>query len=113
MVHVVYAGSATEDFRLSDPKARHEVVFCEVADENGVPLAPSAQEPTGAAGAAGAADDSPRAVQSLYCRLFTAGFTQLIVSGSGFTTVKYDLALKDGECSVVKPFVLDSPDAGS
>jgi len=117
LVHVVYAGSGFEDFRLADPHAPHEVAFCQVADENGVPLDPSAQAPTDAdaAGAAGAAGsgDSPPVVESLYCKLWTKGFTQLRVSGSGFATAEYDLTPKEGQCTGLVVKVLDSPDAGS
>jgi hypothetical protein len=121
VVHVTYAGSAKEDFRLSDPDARHKVTFCRPADKNGAPLDASAPETTlldgggGAAGAAGATGSGaesldPNVVAALYCELWTAGFTELSISGSGFTTVDYDLTPKDDECTIEKECVLDSPD---
>jgi hypothetical protein len=116
VVHVTYAGAGTEDFRLSDRNARQEVAFCLVADELGVPLAKGAPQPmndaeaAGAAGAAGPSGDAPEQVLALYCEFYTAGFTRLKVSGSGFTTVDYQLAKKS--CTVNKEFVLDLPDAG-
>ena len=118
VVRVTYAGSALEIFRLSDPTAPHKVAFCRVADANGAPLDASTAEPTGAAGAAGAsaepdADEPAVEVDAIYCDLWTAGFTELNVSGTGFDTVKYELAPKAGLCTVAPPpFVLDSPDAG-
>lgn len=114
LVHVIYAGSASEDFMLSRPNLRHEVLFCQIADEQGVPLDPSAQESAAAAGAAGASADSGASAsgaQSLYCKLWTKGFATLIVSGSsgGFISKQYELAPKDGVCTVTKEFVLDAP----
>lgn len=133
VVHVTYAGSGAEDFRLSDPKALTEVTFCRIADKSGEPLKPSATESMGgtsadgAAGAAGASDTASASgasgapgtenpaegVEALYCTFYTGGFAQITVSGTGFETAKFDLAPKDGECTVYEPtFVLDSPDAG-
>jgi len=125
VVHVTYAGSAEEEFRLADPKARHEVTFCQLADENGTPVSGSAATATGldgAAGAAGAAGtagaagvlgtDASNAVISLYCELRTAGFTELEISGSGFTTQNYELRPRDDRCAVQREFTLDAPDAG-
>jgi len=119
VVHVTYAGSAEEEFRLSDPKARHEVTFCQLVDEMGNPLDGSASTATGldgiagAAGAAGAAgSDNSSAVMSLYCELRTAGFTELEVSGSGFTTQDYELRPRDDRCALQREFTLDA-DAGS
>ena len=122
VVHVAYAGSGVENFRLSEPNAPTEVTFCQVADEDGVPVASSAPQAGGADGAAGAAgaasvadsDNRPQSAAALYCRLYTAGFTQLKITGTGFETANYDLAPKEGRCTVHEPpFVLDSPDAGS
>ena len=112
-VHVTYAGSAEETFRLAEPNARHDVTFCQIADENGAPLDASAPA-SGAAGAAGADSLEPaNFVATLYCELWTSGYAQIKVSGSGFDTVKYELAPKEGLCTVDEPpFVLDSPDAG-
>ncbi|MEI9937121.1 MAG: hypothetical protein WDO69_07835 [Pseudomonadota bacterium] len=114
VVQVTYAGSAEEDYRLSDRNARHEVVFCQVADENGTPVDASAPDAVGGAGAAGAAGagNAPDVVESLFCAFYTAGFTHIKVSGSGFETVEYDLAPKGDVCTVNEPLTLDSPDAG-
>lgn len=129
VVHVTYAGSGKEDFRLSHPDARLEVTFCRTVDENGMSFdasgaAPAAgggsAEALGAAGAGGAAgaleaasdEDDSRAVTALACDLWTAGFTGLKVSGTGFATVEYELTPKQDRCTVEKAFVLDSPDAG-
>ena len=117
VVRVTYAGSAVEYFRLSDTSAPHnKVAFCQVADEKGTPLAPPGREAAGAAGAAGAVADSGEpepAVAAIYCELWTGGFTELKVTGTGFDTVSYDLAPKRDLCTVDEPpFVLDSPDAG-
>ena len=127
VVRVTYAGSALEIFRLSDPTAPHKVAFCRVADKSGAPLDASTAQPTGAAGAPGAAgaagaagasvepdaDEPTMEVPAIYCDLWTAGFTELNVSGTGFDTVKYELAPKAGVCNVdAPPFILDSPDAG-
>ncbi len=115
VVHVTYAGSGMENFRLSDQRAPHKVAFCQVLDEDGAPLDAPASEVTGTAGAAGAGADSgdgAQGVAAIYCELWTAGFTELKVSGTGFATVKYDLAPKEGLCTVDEPsLVLDSPDA--
>jgi len=110
VVHFIYAGSGSEDFRLSEPGARHEAAFCQVADENGDPLEASAPVITGAAGAGGESETPPPVVESIYCALWTAGFTQIEVSGTGFTTMGYDLT-KAGRCTVERRIVLDSPDA--
>ena len=115
VVHVTYAGAAEEKFRLSDPKALKDVTFCKLADQDGVPLEPSAPQAMGAAAAAGAADsDNPsQGVAALYCELYTGGSTQLKVSGTGFDTQDYDLAPSADLCTVIPPpFVLDSADAG-
>jgi len=115
VVHVTYAGSAEEDFRLSEPNARHEVTFCQFADENGTRLADSASTATGldgAAGAAGAQSDASTAVASLYCELRTSGFTELEVSGSGFITQDYELRPRDDRCTLEREFILDLADAG-
>ncbi len=115
VVRVTYAGSAVENFRLSDRSAPHKVAFCQLMDENGARLDAPTPEPNGTAGAAGAADadDRTEVVSAIYCELWTAGFTELKVSGTGFDTVEYDLAPKDGQCTVDEPtLVLDSPDAG-
>jgi hypothetical protein len=126
VVHVTYGGSAVENFRLSDESAPHnKVAFCQVADEYGTPLAPSAPsapegtDAAGAAGVAGAAGAGPDSgdpapdVAAIYCELWTGGFTELEITGTGFETRDYDLAPKKGVCTVNEaPFVLDSPDAG-
>ena len=111
VVHVIYAGSGSEDFRLSEPGARHEVAFCQVADEDGVPLEASAPVIMGAAGAGGEPETPPPVAESIYCGLWTAGFTQIKVSGTGFATMAYDLS-KAGRCTVERRIVLDSADAG-
>ncbi len=128
VVRITYAGSAVEIYRLSDRNVAHKVAFCQVADENGARIDASTPEATGSAGAAGAAGsagvagaddaapdsvDPAQVVSAIYCDLWTGGFTQLEVSGTGFDTVKYELAPKAGLCTVDEPpFVLDSPDAG-
>jgi len=115
VVRVTYAGSAKEEFRLSDPSAPHEVAFCDVADENGAPLDASAPTPQGAAGAGGAASDPDApagAVRGLYCRLWTSGFTELEVSGTGFETQTFELSRDARRCTVEKKIDLDLPDAG-
>jgi len=117
VVRVAYAGAGKEVFRLADPNARHEVTFCHLADETGTPLDASTTEGIeagGAAGAGGAAPDTgnPGQVAALYCELWTAGFTELNVSGTGFVTMDYDLTPKRNQCTVQKELVLDSPDAG-
>jgi len=135
VVHITYGGSATEEFRLSDRNARHEVAFCQVADEGGAPLDASAAQSMGTAGAAGSADaggdagaagaagaagiagaggsvDPPEVVPALFCKFWTSGFTQIKVSGTGFATVEYELAPKGGLCTVEKEYTLDAPDAG-
>ena len=112
VVRVTYAGSAKEEFRLSDQKATHEVAFCETADVNGVPLEASTP-PGGAAGAGGAESESPAEdVRGLYCRLWTSGFTQLEVSGTGFDTQTFDLTPDTRRCTVEAKIDLDPPDAG-
>ena len=116
VVRVTYAGSGVESYRLSQPDAKHEVTFCEKADENGVPLDAdaSASAAPGAAGTAGeTADPQEAPVASLFCRLYTGGFTKLDISGSGFEPVSYQLAPKHDVCTVEEPpIVLDPPDAG-
>jgi hypothetical protein len=127
VVRITYAGSAMEEFRLTDQKAQPEVAFCDKLDQNGAPLAASGSEPAGtagapgagaaagaggAAGAAGAAADAPQVVGSISCRLWTAGFTELQISGSGFETVKFKLSPKEGLCTVERDLVVDAPDAG-
>lgn len=128
VVHVSYAGSGKEDFRLSEPNAQLEVTFCQIANEDGSPLDASASASTGlgAAGAGGAAEtggasgaagaagaqNQPNTVPALICKLFTAGFTSLEVSGSGFMTVHYDLTPDKELCTTEKVLVLDAPDAG-
>lgn len=121
VVHVTYAGSAKEAFRLSNPKARLDVTFCELANEDGSKLeasAPMATGSDGSAGAAGAGGAAPEesagnGIPALVCKLFTGGFTELEVSGSGFTTVGYKLSPDKERCTVEKPLLLDAPDAGS
>ncbi|HKO52790.1 MAG TPA: hypothetical protein VJV79_34015 [Polyangiaceae bacterium] len=117
VVRVTYAGSAVENFRLSEPSAPHKAAFCRLRDENGAPLEASAATDAGAAGAAGATADPgepAQVVASIFCELWTAGFAELKVSGSGFDTVIHDLAPKQGQCTVDEPpLVLDSPDAGA
>lgn len=123
VVRVTYAGSAKEDFRLSDPDARLEVTFCQKANQDGTPLEASgpvtagldgAGGAAGAAGAAGAggATSELDGVPALVCQLFTAGFTELEVSGTGFTTVKYELTPNKEHCTLEKALVLDDQDAG-
>ena len=123
VVTVEYGGSGKEEFRLSNPRAKHEVLFCRVADETGAPIDGSAPEATGAAGATGAADDigaggaggaatdsdQPAPVAALYCELYTAGYTDLEVTGSGFVPVAYRLSPKNSLCTVEEEFVLDAP----
>jgi len=126
VVTVEYGGSGKEEFRLSNPRAKHEVLFCRVADETGAPIdgsAPEATEATGAAGATGAADDigaggaggaatdsdQPAPVAALYCELYTAGYTDLQVTGSGFAPQAYPLSPKNSLCTVEEGFVLDAP----
>ena len=137
VVHVTYAGSAKEAFRLSDPKAQLDVTFCQAVNLDGTPFDSSrpaetgldgavgaagaagaegtagAAGTTGAAGAAGApAAPNDHSVPALYCQLFTAGFTELEISGSGFMTVDYELTPNKEHCVLEKEFVLDAPDAG-
>lgn len=128
VMRVSYAGSGMEEFRLSAPNAQHAVTFCQVADENGAPLDGSTAEVTGATGAAGAAGatgapgaagaagaatdtDQPGVVAALYCELYTAGYTELKISGSGFASRTIQLAPKDKLCTVTSNLVLDAPDA--
>ncbi|HET7545928.1 MAG TPA: hypothetical protein VFK05_38935 [Polyangiaceae bacterium] len=115
VVHVAYGGSGKEEFRLSDPSARLRVTFCCPADENGVPFADCALPGNSAAGAAGAAsgsEDSP-GVPALFCKLWTAGFTELEITGTGFMSVDYKLRPKEDTCIVERLLVLDAPDAGT
>ncbi|HYP74967.1 MAG TPA: hypothetical protein VER12_03390 [Polyangiaceae bacterium] len=117
VVRVTYGGSGKEDFRLSDPDARHEVTFCKIADDAGAPLDGSSSDAiaqAGAAGAAGAAAYSgdSNGVAALYCELWTGGFTELHISGSGFSAMDYELVRKKDQCTLRKEIVLDSPDAG-
>ena len=122
VVRITYAGSAMENFGLSERNVRHKVAFCQIGDETGARIDASAPEPMGTAGAAGAGGEGGAAagssdvgtvVTAIYCDLWTGGFTQLNVSGTGFDSQQYDLAPKGGVCTVEEPaFVLDSPDAG-
>lgn len=123
VVTVEYGGSGKEEFRLANPRAKHEVMFCRVADETGAPIDGSAPEATGAAGAASAADDiaaggaggaatdpdQPAPVAALYCELYTAGYTDLQVTGSGFAPAARPLSPKNSLCTVEEEFVLDAP----
>ena len=126
VVTVEYGGSGKEEFRLSDPRAKHEVMFCRVADDTGAPIDGSVPEATGAAGATGATDDIgaggaggaggaatdpdlPAPVAALYCELYTAGYTDLLVTGSGFAPAAYPLSPKNSLCTVEAEFVLDAP----
>jgi hypothetical protein len=119
VVNVMYAGSGMEEYRLSEPHARLKVTFCSYADENGVPFDASAPSSSamgagGSAGAAGATSglDDSLGVPALYCELWTAGYTELDVSGTGFMNVHYDLRPNE-QCTVERTLVLDAPDAGS
>ena len=115
VVHVGYAGTAKEDFRLSDPSARLKVTFCSVTDENGEPLDASAPLADGSAGSAGATSGSSdsEGVPALFCKLYTAGFTELTVTGTGFMAEPYQLRTDPDQCVVKKDLVLDAPDAGT
>ena len=103
VVHVIYGGSATEDYDLSSP-ARPEVVFCKPADENGVPL----EESTAAAGAPG---DAPNSVLSLNCQLWTGGFAKLQVRATGVSDRTYELQPREHQCTVTESLELETPDA--
>jgi hypothetical protein len=126
VVTVEYGGSGKEEFRLSNLRAKHEVLFCRVANETGAPIDGSAPEATGAAGTTGSADDigasgaggaggaatdsdQPAPVAALYCELYTAGYTDLEVTGSGFAAAPYPLSPKTSLCTVTEEFVLDAP----
>lgn len=105
VVHVAYGGSGMEEYSLADPHAIHEVIFCSPADSAGDLLDASV-------GVAGAAGDEPAAVEALYCRLFTGGFTTLQVSGTGLSPMDYELTPSEQKCTVNQAIVLDSPDGG-
>jgi hypothetical protein len=113
VVQVTYGGSAVETFRLSNPGAPNKVVFCRIVDESGAVLDASTAVLMAAAGSAGDSDQPAPEVAAIHCDLWTAGFTELKVTGAGFGTVITELVPKDGVCPVDEPvFLLDSPDAG-
>lgn len=115
VVTVEYGGSSQETFRLADTRAKHQVLFCRVADEQGAPIDASAAEAkdapdaSGEGGAGGAAPDSEPPVAALYCELYTAGYTDLGVTGSGFAAQAIPLSPKDSLCTVEAEYVLDAP----
>lgn len=115
VVRVTYGGSGKEEYRLSEPNAVHEVVFCRPANAQGEPLATEREAGVGAAGDDGSAppmSDAPDEVESLYCELWTGGFTELAANASGLMTMQYELRPQSRECTVRKTIVLDSPDGG-
>lgn len=116
LVRVTYGGSGKEQYRLSEPNAIHEVVFCRPANAQGEPLPSEPIEAgVGAAGDdAGAPpmSDAADGVEALYCELWTGGFTELEASASGLATMRYQLRPESRECTVRQTITLDSPDGG-
>lgn len=113
VVHVTYGGSGVEDYRLSEPNAVHEVVFCRPAKADGSPV-DALQFDAGGEGSAadaGASSGTDEAT-AVYCELWTGGFTKLQVTASTLPTSSYELARRDKQCTVTETIVLDSPDAG-
>jgi hypothetical protein len=110
VVHVTYGGSGMEEYALSAPGKNHEVVFCDRADANGVPLDESDAGAAGAAGATG--DDADAPVQSLHCALWTGGYSKVEVTATGLISKVYELYPREQECTVEEKIDLDSPDAG-
>ena len=106
VVRVTYGGSGMEAYTLAAPGANHEVVFCSVADADGVPLESSSSEGAGAKG------EEERSVFALSCALWTGGFTTVEVRGSGIESTSHDLLPREGGCTVARTIVLDSLDAG-
>jgi len=105
IVHVTYGGSGMEEYNLAAP-GNQEVVFCRVADADGIPLDASAPSQ----GAAGEGNAEP--VQSLACDLWTGGYSKVEVLSAGVAPMVHNLSPREHECTVKELILLDAADAG-
>jgi hypothetical protein len=107
VVHVTYGGSGMEDYSPQEQGATHEVVFCHPGNADC-----TVELDAGSVASAGASGSDDSGVPALCCELWTGGFAKLEVRATGLTTMMYELAPREHECTVTQTIVLDSPDGG-
>lgn len=119
---IVTYGSGREEY-AADAPTRPEILFCDVTDEDGVPIEAGAQPGAGTGGAgsvpsegeggsAGLANGS--GIAGLRCTLWTQGPATVEVVAEGYPELREDLRREeDGTCTLTKELeLLPEPDAG-
>jgi hypothetical protein len=119
---IVTYGSGREEYVASSP-ARPEILFCDVTDEDGVPLEGGTDTSSGGAGAGGAATEGEGggpgarrkgAIDGLRCALWTQGPATIEIVAEGYPNLVEDLKREEGSCSLTKELELaPEADAGS
>jgi hypothetical protein len=116
---IVTYGSGREEY-VTGTEARHEILFCDVTDEDGVPIEPGA----GGAGGGGGTESegeggSPAArrkggIEGLRCQLWTQGPATIEILAEGYPDLIEDLKVEEGFCSLSKELELaPEADAGT
>ncbi len=120
---IVTYGSGREEYVASSP-TRPEILFCDVTDEDGVPLDGGADPSSGAGGAGGAAGEGQGggpsgarrkgAIEGLRCALWTQGPATIEIIAEGYPDLVEELKREEGSCSSTKELELaPEGDAGS
>jgi hypothetical protein len=118
-VTVTY-GSGREEYVVGAP-SRPEILFCDVLDEEGVPIEPGAGGATGGSAGAGPEGEgggfgvrSADGIAGLRCALWTQGPATIEIVAEGYPEISEDLRRGEGSCTLTKELVLaPEGDAGS
>ena len=119
---IVTYGSGREEYAANSP-SHPEILFCDVTDEDGVPLDGGTDPSSGGAGAGGAATEGDGggpgarrkgAIEGLRCALWTQGPATIEIIAEGYPDRVEDLKREEGSCSLTKELDLaPEADAGS
>src|SRR5690606_25252325 len=118
-VTVTY-GSGREEYVVGSPSSP-EILFCDVLDEDGVPVEPGAGGASGGSGGAkgegeggGFGTWSEDGIAGLRCELWTQGPATIEIVAEGYPEIVEDLRREEGSCTLTRELVLaPEGDAGS